>query len=333
MAKKIVITGGAGFIGHNIALELKKHNYEVFIVDSLQVNNIANLTLNFENLPFPKLSEKILKNRISLLENEDIPLIIQDLRDYGNTSRILEKINPDIIIHLAAVSHANRSNKDPHNTFDHSLRTLENVLDYSKKRVSHFIYFSSSMVYGNFNDTEVNEDTNCLPLGIYGALKLSGELLLKSYNQVFDLPFTIIRPSALYGQRCISRRVGQIFIENAINKRPITIHGSGDEKLDFTYIKDLVNGIKLVIENKNSLNNTFNLTYGSGRKIKDLIEILKNSFPNLSVNYEKKSKLVPERGTLSIEKAKNLLNYNPSFPIEIGFKEYISWYLDFQNKH
>ena len=109
-------------------------------------------------------------------------------------------IKPNIVIHLAAVSHSNRSNKDPYSTFDHSLRTLENALDCSKNKVEQFIYFSSSMVYGNFNKKNVSEDTECNPLGIYGALKFSGEKLVIAYNQVFDLPYTIIRPSALYGK-------------------------------------------------------------------------------------------------------------------------------------
>ena len=99
------------------------------------------------------------------------------------------------------------------------------------------------MVYGNFDGKEVDENTICNPIVIYGTLKLSGELLVKAYNNVFDLPYTIIRPSALYGERCVSRRVGQIFIENAIQNLDININGSGDEKLDFTYIEDLIQGI------------------------------------------------------------------------------------------
>ena len=69
------------------------------------------------------------------------------------------------------------------------------------------------MVYGNFKSDKVDENTVCEPLGIYGALKYSGELMVKAYNQTFDLPYTIIRPSALYGERCISRRVGQILLK------------------------------------------------------------------------------------------------------------------------
>ena len=69
------------------------------------------------------------------------------------------------------------------------------------------------MVYGNFDSKDVNEETPCKPIGIYGTLKYSGELLVKAYNQVFDLPYTIIRPSALYGERCVSRRVGKYLLK------------------------------------------------------------------------------------------------------------------------
>jgi nucleoside-diphosphate-sugar epimerase len=93
----------------------------------------------------------------------------------------------------------------------------------------------------------------CKPIGIYGTLKYAGELIVKSYNQVFDLPYTIIRPSALYGERCVSRRVGQIFIENAIQGLDININGDGEEKLDFTYIEDLVEGIRIYVVKKNAI--------------------------------------------------------------------------------
>ena len=117
------------------------------------------------------------------------------------------------------------------------------------------------MVYGNFLKKEVKESDVCDPIGIYGALKFSAEKIIKAYGQIFNLPYTIIRPSALYGERCISRRVGQIFIESALNKSKIIINGDGKEKLDFTYIDDLLNGIICSIKSKNSLQETFNITY------------------------------------------------------------------------
>ena len=264
-----------------------------------------------------------------MLNKEKINLIVQDARDYHAVSRLYGNFNPDIIIHLAAVSHANKSNKDPHSTFDHSLRTLENTLDTAKNKKIHVIYMSSSMVYGDFNGKDVNEETNCKPIGIYGSLKLAGELMIKSYNQVFDLPYTIIRPSALYGERCVSRRVGQVFIENAMQKIDIHVNGDGKDKLDFTYIQDLVSGIGTCCENKNAINQTFNLTYGQAKTINDLLNLLKKEFPEVKVFYKDREKFMPERGTLNIDKAKKLLEFKTNNPIEVGYPKYISWYKNF----
>ena len=282
--KKILLVGGCGFIGHNLAIHLKKMGANPTIVDSLSVNNILSFADN--DIKNKKLYSSILNNRIELLNDNKIKLIIQDARDYHAISKIYKDINPDIIIHLAAVSHANKSNKDPHSTFDHSFRTLENTLDYAKINKTHTIYMSSSMVYGNFDSEDVKEDRVCKPIGIYGTLKYSGELLVKAYSDVFDLPYTIIRPSALYGERCVSRRVGQIFIENAIQDLDVTINGNGEEKLDFTYIEDLINGIGLCCKNKNAINQIFNLTYGKSKKINELIEVLKKEFPNIKIFYK-----------------------------------------------
>ena len=91
------------------------------------------------------------------------------------------------------------------------------------------------MVYGNFKKKQVKENDECNPIGIYGALKFSAEKIIKAYGQTFDLPYTIIRPSALYGERCISRRVGQIFIESALNRSKILINGDGEEIRFYIY--------------------------------------------------------------------------------------------------
>ena len=154
-----------------------------------------------------------------------------------------------------------------------------------------------------------------------------------AYNQIFDLPYTIIRPSALYGERCISRRVGQIFIENALFDKEIIINGDGSDTLDFTYIEDLVNGIKQVLINENSKNQIFNLTFGSARTISDMVRVLKEYFPKIKIKKTSKDKLMPDRGTLSIEKAKNLIGYNPSWELEKGYSKYIEWYKTLFSKY
>ena len=251
--KSVCLIGGAGFIGHNLALKLRALGAKVSVIDSFTVNNLVSLTANTDNVPHPELSLGVVNERIKLLKEAAIPLKVQDARDYHELCILINEIKPDIVVQLAAVSHANRSNKSPFNTFDHSFRTLENALDAARgAKVGHFIYMSSSMVYGPFNGKTVDEETICDPLGIYGALKYAGEKIVIAYNQVFGLPYTIVRPSALYGERCISRRVGQIFIENALMGKHVEIAGDGGDSLDFTYIEDLVAGLVRIMEHKNA---------------------------------------------------------------------------------
>ncbi len=324
--KKIALIGGAGFIGHHLALELKHQGAEVSIVDSLEVNNLLHFYRTSVEIPRRNLYLNFLQERLKLLAENEIPLYIEDGRDYHRLSQALNKIFPDVIVVLAAVAHANRSNKDPHSTFDHSLRTLENALDNTKRIPRHFIYFSSSMVYGDFQDSQVTEETDCRPLGIYGALKYAGEKMVIAYHQVFGIPYTIVRPSALYGPRCVSGRVGQLFIENALSGKEIMINGDGGDSLDFTYIKDLTGGIAKIIENDRAKNEILNLTYGQSRSVADLAGILKKNFSELKIVYQERDKLTPKRGTLSVDKAKNLIGYSPAYPIEKGFLEYLKWY-------
>ena len=322
--KKIVLIGGAGFIGHHLALAMKKVGVDVYIIDSLQVNNLLSLTKG--KVANRKLYWNMLNQRIELLYEAEINLNVDDARNYNVLAKLIALIQPDVIVQLAAVAHANVANKDPHSTFDHSLRTLENALDVARDLNARFIYLSSSMVYGHFNGRAVTEETECRPLGIYGSLKYAGELIVKAYNQVFDLPYTIIRPSALYGERCISRRVGQIFIENALQDLDINIQGDGSDALDFTYIDDLTAGIIQIIESDRSINETFNLTFGEARTIRELSEIVRDQFPNIKINYLPKDKFTPDRGTLNVDKAKKLVGYTPRYPIELGFSKYIGWY-------
>ena len=240
----------------------------------------------------------------------------------------VDLIKPNYLIHLAAVAHANISNKDPYSTFDNSMRTLENTLDAcrSLNYLKRFIYLSSSMVYGNFKKKVVTEKEICDPLGIYASLKFGCEKLVAGYNQVFKMPYTIIRPSALYGERCVSGRVVQKFVEAALKKKPLQMVGDGKEFLDFTYIDDLVQGIYLSMIKTKSLNEIFNITYGKSKSLIDLINIIKKNINNVVVKKVERDKLMPFRGTLSVKKAEKLLGYKPKFNLERGLPKLIKWY-------
>ena len=323
--RRIVLIGGAGFIGHNLALELVNRGAEVHVVDGLQVNNLMYIASQ-PQLENQSLYLKMLHARLALLNEAGVKLHTVDARDYLKLANTLTECDPQVIVQLAAVAHANRSNKDPYTTFDHSLRTLENALDCARNSCEHFVYFSSSMVYGNFQTKVIDEKHPLEPLGIYGALKLSGEKIVQAYQQVFDLPYTIVRPAALYGPRCVSRRVGQIFLENALAGKPLRVEGDGEESIDFTYIDDLVQGICLSIESPKSRNEIFNMTFGEGRTIKQLVDCVRDEFPGIVIKHTERDNLRPFRGTMSVDKAKDLLGYRPGNPLEIGIPKYAAWY-------
>jgi nucleoside-diphosphate-sugar epimerase len=325
-ARKIALIGGAGFIGHHLALALKTRGDDVHVIDGLEVNHLTHYAAQPSDFPNRDLYIKMLLERIQLINDAEIPLHRVDARDYDRLTRTLSRIEPDVVVHLAAIAHAGKSNKDPLSTFDHSLRTLENSLDYARSTGSHLIYFSSSMVYGNFLTDPVEEDHPLDPIGIYGALKVAGEKMVIAYNQVFEMPYTIVRPSALYGPRCVSRRVGQIFIENALEGKTLRVDGEGEEKVDFTYVGDLVDGVIAAIDSEAARGEIFNMTAGRGRTLAELVSFVQRRFPEIEVEYIERDALRPFRGGLSIEKARSTLGYDGKMPLERGLDEYIDWY-------
>lgn len=326
--KRIALVGGAGFIGHALAIELKERGAEVHVIDGMSVNNLLHYTGLPPETPNRNLYIKIIHQRLDKLNAAGVPLVVQDARDYHALSHVLSEIEPEVVVHLAAIAHAGKSNKDPMSTFGHSLRTLENALDYARDQAAHFVFFSSSMVYGNFLEPEVSEEHPLDPIGIYGALKLAGEKVVIAYKQVFDLDYTIIRPSALYGPGCVSRRVSQIFIESALVGDKLRVDGDGDERLDFSYIDDVVDGVVRAIGHPAARNEAFNITTGAGRQLSELVDIVQEHFPEVDVEYVERDALRPYRGTLSIEKARRMIGYDPQTTLEDGLDRYVAWYRD-----
>ena len=319
---KAVLVGGGGFIGHHTALEMARLGWEPTIIDSFAVNNLYALE------PDETLARAMIKERLDAIGEAKIPTILLDARQYQMLSETIAAISPDIILHLAAVAHIDRSNKSPYTTLDHSLRTLENSLDIARALHVRLVYFSSSTVYGDWTQEVLAEESSCNPTGIYGAMKLCGEILVNAYRDQYSLPTTIIRPCALYGPRCISRRVVQIFVENALTGRQITIMG-GDQKEDFTYIEDLVDGIMRVCGSHLAIGETFNITGGQARCLDDLATIVAAEIPGGKWRTAAKDPEKPHRGTMSIDKARKLLGYEPRHKLETGLAKYVRWYRDF----
>jgi nucleoside-diphosphate-sugar epimerase len=331
---KVALVGGAGLIGHSIALRLESAGHEVLVVDALLVNNLFSL---FDKRDDPKtpIYLDMIEERLKLLHRAGITDIRADARDYHLLSKVLRWFQPDKVVHLAAVAHIDRANKDAWNTWDHSERSLENTLDACRAlKVRQFVFFSSSTVYGDFLTPTVTEATQCNPKGIYASMKYGQELKVRAYGDIFALPYTIVRPCALYGPRCVSGRVTQRFLENAYFGVPSTIQGP-DSMHDFTYIDDLVHGVECVLDDTNyekATNETFNLTSDKARSLGDLAAIIKKHFPSAEFEYGPVDPEKPSRGTLSCAKARKLIGYVPSISLEEGMARYVHWFETFMER-
>ena len=326
------ITGGDGFIGFHLTQELMKgKDNEVVIYDSHK-----------HFLPVEESKWfKYQNHRISELGKfgKRVKRIKGDVSDPGRLREALEGSSPQIIIHLAALPIAGVSNYYPSesrtNIFDTTSTLLDVVQQSSLKGLEKLVYTSSSMVYGDFlrypngEIIPAREDQSCSPKGIYGAMKLAGEHLVRAYTQRFKIPHTIIRPSAIYGPTDCNKRVTEIFLTNALEGKPMILDNGGAHELDFSYVKDVAKGFVLASNSPNSINETFNITRGEGRSIRELAEIVKSLIPSAKIKIETAEVYRPNRGALDISKARNVLGYSPQYSLEEGFKEYIKFIRNF----
>jgi len=320
MSKTIFVNGGAGFIGHHLCIALSKFGFEVVVIDNMQQLKFSDKNILYKNF---------LDERIDDLKDNNIDLLSIDTRDSSYENLIKDR-KPDVIYHMSAIASAVICQNNPDWAFSDNLVSVERVLE-NIRNINpsiRLVFSSSSVVYGNFEGDYVTEETPITPMNMYGLLKKNAEELLMQYHKMFGIAYTIIRPSALYGPRCVNRRVSQIMIENAIEGKPVFLYDGGEERLDFTFVDDTVQGFVKAGINEKGANQIFNITYGEGRKVRTLVKILDDFFPDLEVRSRERDNTMPERGTLKIDKAKELLDYNPEYPLETGYKKYIEWYLD-----
>ena len=313
---KVFMTGGAGFIGAQVARELLQEKDEVVLHDAF-VNFIDPFESNYELLL--KLRLKDIKDKAKVVRG--------DIRHKGRFLRLLQEFEPEIVVHLAALPIATASNTYSEDAFGINLYGTVNVLESIRqvKSVKRFVYSSSSMTYGNFQYSPANENHPMNPVDVYGGTKLAGEILTKAYGKKFNIEYTIIRPSAVYGPTDANKRVSQIFVENALMGKTLKLEGGGQSRLDFSYIEDVAHGFVLAMKSEKAANEIFNITRGEGRSLKEFVEILQTLIPNVKTEIVPADKTRAERGALDISKARKLLGYEPKYSLEEGLKLYVDF--------
>lgn len=321
---KVFITGGAGFIGYHLAKRLLKDGHEVIVYDAF-INYLPPHQSHYPQYLQIRLKELDIYKKLTIARG--------DIRYRSLLIDVMNETQPEIVIHLAAIPIATVCDKYPEEASAVNLDGTVNVLEAMKVygKIKRFVYSSSSFTYGHFKKPIAHEEHPTSPIDSYGAAKLAGENLTRSFSERFGVEHVVIRPSAVYGPTDPNRRVSQIFVENAILGKPLMLYEGGEERLDFTYIDDLVEGLYLAVFHPKAKNHTFNMTTGRGRMIKEFATLVKKVLPKTKIEVQPSldpgDLARPKRGTLSIEKAKKLLGFRPKFSLETGIPTYIDFIL------
>jgi UDP-glucose 4-epimerase len=310
--RTVLVTGGLGLIGHNVVAQLEAQGHQVIVTD---------IRTNYGIVPQQEI-DYLISERLKKIKTTEIYRI--DIADSDGIDFLMRKFNPDTVIHLASFPRQKVVNANPQLGSRAMSEGLLNLLETAKKhQVCKFVYLSSSMVYGDFEDN-VAEDAVCRPQGQYGIMKLAGEWLVRDYTRSAGIAHTIIRPSAVYGPLDVEDRVVAKFMTAAIQGNILQVNGNS-EALDFTYVDDVAQGIALAATSNNTNNKIYNLTKSCSRTLLDAAKLVVKIVGNGNVKVNERDNNFPRRGSLNIDAARRDFDYLPQVDIEQGFQAYYEW--------
>lgn len=305
---KVIVTGGAGFIGSHLVEKLIKLGHTVLVIDDLSTGKKSNLSKKVQ----------LFKYGLSL----KTPLLKKIPDSFLGTT---------YLYHLAALPRIERSIADPLGTHSANVDGTLAALEIARKlKVKKFFYTSSSSVYGNQKVLPLKEIFTPNPQNPYAFQKLMGEYLCKIYNQYYNLPVIIFRLFNVYGSRMLSKGSYKLvftrWLEQIKNKKPLTIYGSGKQTRDFTFISDVVEALTHGINiDKKITYQTINIGYGRQININYLAKLFHHPIEYLPVRpFEEKFKQA------DIKTAKKILNWKPLVSIEEGVEKLMA---DFNSTH
>jgi UDP-glucose 4-epimerase len=312
---KLLITGGAGFIGSHLCDIYTKKGYTVLCLDNFMSGNLMNVR--------------------HLLSYRNFKLINGDVRDFN----LLEKImrNVDTVFHLAAQIHVDRSIVEPRLTYEINVLGTLNVLEaariYDVRRV---IYVSSSEVYGSAQYVPMDENHPLNAPHPYGASKIAADRMCRAYIETYNMDICIMRPFNIFGPRQKDTGYGgavSIFTKRVLANMPPIIYGDGEQTRDYTYVKDILVAFNKILNYEKPLKEPIN--FGTGREIK--IIDLANKIIELC---GKKGELEPvhvaprpgevRRLVADFSRARRILGWEPKYTLEDGLREFIDWYKSYK---
>ncbi|MBE9468782.1 MAG: SDR family oxidoreductase [Bacteroidetes bacterium] len=317
---KVLVTGGAGFIGSNLIESLLTQDNKVVCLDNLSTGKKENIDpfLSYNNFEFIK----------------------GDIRDIATCKKAVKGV--DYVLQQAALGSVPRSIEDPKTTNDVNIGGFVNMLIASKDEgVKRFVYAASSSTYGDHPALPKHEDIIGNPLSPYAITKYVDELYAKNFSDLYGIETIGLRYFNVFGRRqdpngAYSAVIPK-FVKGLINKEQLTINGDGLTSRDFTYIDNVIqaNQLAALATNKKALNTVYNVAYGEATSLNELFTTLKDYLSDFDSEIQNIKPIYgPERpgdvkhSLASIEKARKLLDYNPKYSFKQGINNAVKWYWD-----
>jgi UDP-glucuronate 4-epimerase len=312
--KRILVTGGAGFIG--------SHLCERLLID--KANDVICLD-NFDDFYDPKVK---MSNISSLIGNNRFKILPIDIRN-GTLLEDSIDMKIDIIIHLAAKAGVIPSIENPHLYTDVNIRGTENLLEFAKnKKISKFIFASSSSVYGVNSNIPWKEDENVtMPISPYAFTKVSSEVLGHVYNSLYCINFIALRFFTVYGPRQRPDLAIYKFFKSIYFDIPITIYGNGNTSRDYTFIDDAINGIINALSYDKTHYEIFNIGNSKTFTLQELVKLIEEVTEKNAIIIYKSEMLGDVPKTFAnISKSRANLNYRPRTSLKEGLIEFNNWF-------
>jgi len=304
--KKVLVTGGAGFIGSHLVDELVKEDFKVTVLDNLSTGRIENIKHHLEKILFVK----------------------GDIRDKKNVEEALEGV--EVVFHLAAITSVPYSVKHPKITYEVNVDETKNLLETCLRgNVEKIIYLSTCAVYGEPEYLPVDEKHPTNPISPYAESKLKAEQVCMRFQEDYGLKTTVLRPFNIYGSRQRNDCYGGViasFIERLRRGKPPLIYGNGKQTRDFIYVKDAVKAFMAALNRNDAIGRTFNIATGIPTSINQLAQLLIDLFEAEEIKPQHTN---PRQGDIkhiyaNIEEAKHRLGFEPRVSLKEGLSTLIA---------
>jgi UDP-glucose 4-epimerase len=315
---KILITGAAGFLGSHLSEKYVNEGHIVYGIDNLLNGNLNNVR--------------------TLLHRKNFKFIHDDIRNKELYSKIPTDI--DVVIHLAAQIHVDRSIVNPEETFDINVSGTMKILEYARMNdINKILFASTSEVYGSAKYVPMNEDHPLAAQHPYGVSKIAADRLCYTYNETYDLGIDIIRCFNFFGPRQKDSGYGgviAIFINRVLQNKPPIIYGDGNQTRDYMYVDDAVNAYDKVLHSKDNPGK-YGINFGTGTE-KSVNEIAELTIKYAGAGDNLKAIHVDPRPTevqrlfADISKAKELLDFTPKIHFEQGISLLMDWYKNYKSE-